>query len=228
MLLDPSVIHDDDAVGDLQRFFLIMGHEDAGDVDFVVQPAQPPPQFLPYARIERPEWFVEQQHARLDGKRAGERDALPLPAGQLMRKAVGQPVELHEFQQRIDLARNRRVGQPLAARTHTEAEGDVLEDAHVSEQRVMLKDEADVALAGMHAGRVVAVKGDRAGVRRLEAGDDTEQRRLAGAGRPEQRQQLAGVDLEVDAVDGDKIAEALGDAGQLDAHAAPFSENRVG
>ena len=34
---------------------------------------------------------------RLDGKRAGERDALPLAAGELVRIAVRQPVELHQL-----------------------------------------------------------------------------------------------------------------------------------
>ena len=180
--------------------------------------------------VERAERLVEQQHARLDRKRAGERDALALPAGKLVRKAVGEPIELHELQQRIDLARYRHIVQALATRTHAQAEGDVLENGHVAEQRVVLEDEAHLALARVHAGRIVAVKGDGAGIRRLKPGDDAQQRRLAGARRPEQRQQLAGFDPEIDAVDCDKFAEALRDAGQLDTHQAwPFAgEERAG
>jgi hypothetical protein len=40
-LLDVAVIHHHDAIRDLERFLLIVGDEDAGDVDLVVQAAQP-------------------------------------------------------------------------------------------------------------------------------------------------------------------------------------------
>jgi hypothetical protein len=36
-----------------------------------------------HARVERAEGLVEQEHARLDGERAGERHALALAAGEL-------------------------------------------------------------------------------------------------------------------------------------------------
>ena len=48
-------------VGNFQRFFLIVGDEDAGDVHFVVQLAQPAAQFLPDFGVQRAERFVEQQ-----------------------------------------------------------------------------------------------------------------------------------------------------------------------
>ena len=53
---------------------------------------------------------------------------------------------------------------------------------------------------------------------RVEARDDPQQRGLAAAGRPEQRGQLAGRDGDVDVVEGDEVAELLGDAGDVDAH----------
>jgi hypothetical protein len=75
----------------------------AGDVQFVVQAAQPAAQFLAHLGVERAEGLVEQQHARLDRQRAGQRDALALAAGQLRGEAVGQPVELHEVEQFMHL-----------------------------------------------------------------------------------------------------------------------------
>ena len=45
------------------------------------------------------EGLVEQQHLGLDRERTGQRDALALAAGKLVRVAVGDPVELHELQQ---------------------------------------------------------------------------------------------------------------------------------
>src|SRR5262249_36571016 len=41
VLFDLAAVHDDDAVGDLEGFLLVVRYEDAGDVEFVVKPAQP-------------------------------------------------------------------------------------------------------------------------------------------------------------------------------------------
>jgi len=40
-LLDPTAIHDDHAIGDLQSFVLVMRDKDRGNVDFAVQGPQP-------------------------------------------------------------------------------------------------------------------------------------------------------------------------------------------
>ena len=76
----------DDAVGDLERFLLIVRDEHAGHVNLVVETPQPAPQLLPHLRIERAERLVEQQHLRLDRQGARERDALALAAGKLRRQ----------------------------------------------------------------------------------------------------------------------------------------------
>ncbi len=63
-----------------------------------------------------------------------------------------------------------------------------------------------------HAGHVLAVDQDAAGVGRLEAGQQAQQRGLAAARAAQQGEQLAAFDVEIDAVDGGDRAEALGDA----------------
>ena len=50
----------------------------------------------------------------------------------------------------------------------------------------------------------------------LEAGEHAQRRGLAAAGGSEQGEELAGLRREVEAVDGDHRAEALGDVRQLD------------
>jgi hypothetical protein len=74
-----------------------------GHVQVVVQAAQPAAQFLAHLGVERAEGFVEQQHARLHRQRARQGDALALAARQLRRIAVGHPVQLHQFEQLLDL-----------------------------------------------------------------------------------------------------------------------------
>ncbi len=82
----------------------------------------------------------------------------------------------------------------------------------------MLEDEADLPLARMLVGRILAVKRHDAAIRPFQACDDPQQRCLAGPGRTEQREQLAGLDVQVDVVDGDEVVEPLGDALEFDAH----------
>ena len=83
----------------------------------------------------------------------------------------------------------------------------------------MLEHETDLALAHMAFGRILAMEQDLAAVRRFQAGDDAQQRGLATAGRPEQGEQFARGDVEVDVVEGDKVAECLLDLADGDAHA---------
>ena len=60
-----------------------------------------------------------------------------------------------------------------------------------------------------HAGDVDPVDQDVAGRWRLEAGQHAQQRGLSAARAAEDAEQLATVDVQVDGVDGDEIAEAL-------------------
>src|SRR5208282_148649 len=80
--------------------------------------------------------------------------------------------------------------------------------------------EADLALAHADVGGVLAVKQHLAGVRRFQPGDYPEQRGLARARQPQQRDQLAGFDMQVDIVNRNELAELLGYVSELDTHAA--------
>ena len=162
VLLDHAVVHDHDAVGELERLFLIVGDEHAGQVDLVVQPPQPAPQLLPDLGVERAERLVEQQHFRLDRQRPRQRDALPLAAGEL-RRAAGRrgsraaPAPAARAPRASISASDGRV----VARPHPQAERDVLEHRHVPEQRVVLEHEADAAIARVALGRVLAFEQHR-------------------------------------------------------------------
>ena len=61
-----------------------------------------------------------------------------------------------------------------------------------------------------------AAQADLAGVGAMDAGEDLDQRRLAGAVLAEQRMHLAGADVEVDSVERQRAGEALGQAGDLE------------
>ena len=104
-----------------------------------------------------------------------------------MRKTIGQPVELDQLEKRVHFLADHRVGQALPARADAQAEGNVFEDGHVAEQRIVLEHEPHLPVARMRIGRILAVKSHRARIRSLQPGDDPQQRCLSGTGGAEQR-----------------------------------------
>ena len=103
------------------------------------------------------------------------------------------------------LRQPRRHGRKALAAV--EAERDVLGDGQVLEQREMLEHHADAERARLRrAGELdrLALPAHLAGARLDQAVDDLHQRRLAGAVLAEQRVDLAGIEVEIDAVIGEE------------------------
>ena len=121
-----------------------------------------------------------------------------------------------------------RLARPLAALCARkagiqQAAGDVVDRGEAVEQVELLEDEADPARAQRRQlvvtrGRgVEAVDPHLARGRTIERAHDLQQRRLAGARRPDDRQQLAAVHVEVDALERANTAGILlHDTAQLD------------
>src|SRR5262249_24879566 len=101
---------------------------------------------------------------------------------------------------------------------HTQAEGHVLEHGQVTEQCVMLKDEADVAVAGTLAGDVAVVGDNRTFIREIQAGDDPQEGCLARPGRTEECEQLSFGHVQAHAIECLESDELFGDAVDADAH----------
>jgi hypothetical protein len=88
-------------------------------------------------------------------------------------------------------------------------EGEILVDAHVREDRVVLEDEADVAATRIDPADGTAVEVDLAARRPLETGDHVHRRRLPAARGPEQCDERSVHDRQVEIVHGDERSEAL-------------------
>ncbi len=143
----------------------------------------------PRLRVERRERLVEEQDGRVSRERARESNTLALAAGELTRPRrgeVGDPERLEQLGSR-----------PASA------ERDVPLDRQVRKERVVLEHEPDGALLGRKrsAGRRVEpdlLSDANEAVLRLEqARDGTQDGRLAGARRPDERERLA-PDLELE------------------------------
>ncbi len=120
--------------------------------------------------------------------------------------------QLHEVEEALGF--HRLLGPGRAA--GGQAVGDVLGHRQVREQGVVLKDDADGAPA-RRQGVDDLIRDDHPpfGLAQ-EAGDDAQQRGLAAARRPEQRDQFAALDVEVHVFHGDGTAVPMGDAVEHD------------
>ena len=211
-LHDLAGVHHPDAGGERHRLLLVVGDDDEGDPEPLLDVDELELRLLAQLLVERPERLVEQEQLRLLDQAPRQRHPLPLPARELVRLAVGELRELHQLQHLGDLRRRLVAPHPVAQ----QPVGDVLLDRHVREQRVGLEHHVGRPLVGRQPGHVLPVDLDAPEGRRLEAREHPEQRRLAAARAAEQAEQLALPDVEADVVDGDEVAELLGDL--LDAH----------
>ncbi len=150
-------------------------------------------------RIQRAQWFVQQQQAWLVDQRAGQRHALLLPAGQGRRPLVGA------FGQ-ADLGQ-RLFGPwpPVAGK----AQADVVDHALPGQQARVLEHQPDIvadvgqrSVAGQHF----------APARLVQPGQQAQQGALAAAAATDHGDELARRDVQVDALKHLAFAEGLADA----------------
>ena len=97
----------------------------------------------PQVRVERRERLVQQHELGLDGQRPGQRDALLLAAGQLMRVALAQPGQARPTSSSSPMRGPRRwpAGSPKPTLAATR---------QVREQAAFLRHVADPAPLGRH------------------------------------------------------------------------------
>ena len=86
---DAAVVHHRDPVRHRQRLLLVVGDVDERDPDLALDLLELDLHLLAQLQVERAERLVEQQHRRPVDERAGQRDALALPARELVRLRVG-------------------------------------------------------------------------------------------------------------------------------------------
>jgi hypothetical protein len=119
---------------------------------------------------------------------------------------------------------------PAPGRAGLEAEAEVLRDGEVGKQGRLLVDAGDaerVGGGGLKVGERAAGEREGAGVGLVGAGDDLDERALASAVLAEQGVNLAGLQIEIDAPEGPRAAERLGDLAEFEqrsGHGARRSE----
>ena len=79
-LFHTATVHEHHTVCHFQSLFLVVRHKDTGDMQIVVQAAQPAAQFFAHFGIEGAKRFIEQQDFGLNGQGACQGYALTLTA----------------------------------------------------------------------------------------------------------------------------------------------------
>ena len=164
-LLDHAVVHHGDAVADRVRLLLVVGDEDGGEPEPLLQFAQLAAHLDPQLGVEVGQRLVEQQHLRLDGDGARQRDALLLAAGELRRTAVGEMRQADQIERGGDA---RRAISARGRRRSSSPKATLRAHGHVRPQRVGLEDHADVALPRRQAPKCPRRRPARAAVGRLK------------------------------------------------------------
>ena len=161
--------------------------------------------------VQGTERLVHQQQFGLERQRAGDRDALLHAAGKLPRELALEAGQIDQFQMMLGAL------LPLGrAHAHDlERQGDVAQHAAPRVKRRGLEDVAVSARQARPLGRDAVDRDDALG-RFFEVGDDAHQRRLAAARWPDQRDEVAVADLEIDV--GQRVDRCIGGLeGQVEA-----------
>ena len=152
--------------------------------------------------VERAEGLVHEKDLGVDDERAHERDALPHSARQRRREGVLEPLEPRQ----PDPLPHPRLQLRAPDAAVLEPQRDVAAHGAPREDGVLLEDVADLP---RDVGHRPAVHLDRPGGRGHEPAEHVEDRRLAAARRPHDRDELLVGDLERHVPDGLQRARTL-------------------
>ena len=171
-LLDSTAVHYDQPVGQRHRLDLVVGDEDAGRLQALMQAADLDPHLHAQLGIEIGERLVEEKNARLADHRAAHGDALALAARERSRLAIEKLVE----PQRLGDLAMRSVRSRLLHPCHLQRIADIFGHRHMRIERVVLEDHGAAALARLQLVDDPPANGDLAGGDLLEAGDEPQKR----------------------------------------------------
>jgi hypothetical protein len=204
-LLEQALAHDRDPLAHRHGLDLVVGDVDHRGPEALVEAGDLGPRLDAQLGVEVGQRLVHEEHGGLADDGPAERDALPLPAGELLRLAVEELLELEDPCRIVDALLDLGLGD-LA---QLEAEGEVVANRHVRVERVALEHHRDVAVLGGHVVDDLVADAQRALGDLLEPGDHPQARGLAAARRADEDHELAVTDLEVEVRHGGDVAVLL-------------------
>ena len=188
-----------------------MGDEEVGQAEVVLQVVEQVDDLRLDRHVERADGLVEDDELGLERERAGDPDALALPAGELVREAAEVLALQADAVQQLGRARR---DLRLVDAVQRERRADDLADplARVQRRERVLEDHLHLAPDGLElraAGLrdVGAAEADRAAGRVEQAHERARQRRLAAARLADEAERLALAQVQRDVVDGVHVGD---------------------
>ena len=171
-------------------------------------PADLGPQHHPQGRVQVGQGLVHQEQGRPRDQRPRQRDALLLSPAELLGPPLRAPCELDLRQRLLHPPGDLRRGHAAGA----QAVGNVVGHVQVREHGVALEDHADVPAPGGQRVDAAAGEVDGALVRGEQTGQDAQEGALAAAAGAEEGQEFAGLQAQIDGLEGSDGPEALAQA----------------
>src|SRR5690606_1058926 len=212
------ITHDRDALAQLERLGQVVGDVHHRLADLAVQADDLGLHVAPDQRVERAERLVEQHDLRVHGEGAGQADALLHAAGELVGVGLGVPLQADEGE---DLA-GPLVARRLRRALDLQPVRDVVDHLAVRQQAEVLEDHAHVVaaqlaeLGGGGGDDVLAADRHAAGGGFDETGETPYEGGLAAAGQAHDDEDISGLDLETDVVDGGGATGLLAESGGVE------------
>ena len=209
-----AVAQDDHPLADLGDFLKLMADEDEAHAGRQ-QAADDREEIFHFAMSQRGRRFVHDQQPRLVGERSCDCDELLLRN----RQVTDRTPQVDSYADFLDDAPRfghapGAMGQPLAAMKLVR-QPNVLCCREIGEQRKVLVDDLHSGFDPLDRRAVCPVGSidkDAAGVRAFDAGDDLDQRRLAGPVLADESERLAPTDIKADGGKGVDAVVRLGNA----------------
>ncbi|MNI17654.1 hypothetical protein D3C73_710330 [compost metagenome] len=170
-----------------------MGDHQRGDADLTLDAADLELHLFAQIGVEVGQRFIEQQHRWLDHQSPSQSYTLALAAGQLPWVALCVLVQANQFQNPL----NPLLDLGIRHLAHAQAEGDVVLDGHVREQRVTLEHHTQATAGGLGMGDVTTVQDDTPAGDFNEPGDHLQGGGFTASGRTEQGNEFAFLHREV-------------------------------
>ena len=197
-LLQQPPAHDRDAVAHRHRLDLVVRDVHRRDRELSLDAQDLGAHLHAKLRVEVRERLVHEEDLGLAHDRAPHRHTLALAAGQLARLPVEMVDEADDARRLLDPSPGFR----LRHLPHPQREPDVLRNRHVWVERVVLEDHRNVARARRQVVHDALADPDLAVRDLLETRDHAQRGRLSAAGRADEHDELAVVDIEVEVGDG--------------------------
>ena len=190
--------HDDHAVGQRQRFLLVVGHVDKCDAQLFVHLLQFQLHVFAHLQVQCRQRFVQQQHFGFVDDSASNSHALLLTAGERVHVTLLIIGQTHGLQRRLDF----QVDSGFVETLQVQAKSDVVEHVQVRKQRILLEHRVHRTFVRRHLRHILTVKQNLAFRHHLKTRYTSQQRRLAAARRAKNRYKLAFLHREAHVAEG--------------------------